>query len=195
MSLVIAAFVGGCGTTPAEPPEAQTGQQAPTKAPGATIMPQGTADARPSDRSGTAPFGERLRVQRAWAALEGVVIEVLREGDGQAASLSDTVVAEVLGVFPNDAEHAQAGRVFYSTAQSQQRLEAPITGLIRGWQIGVPGMRVGEIRRLRVPWEVAYGEGGRPDPEDPDAGIPPMADLIFTIELVEVQRDPTAGPR
>lgn len=127
--------------------------------------------------------------------MDGVVIEVLREGDGQPASLPDTIVAEVLGVFPNDAEHDRAGRVFYSTAQSQQRLRSPITGLIRGWQIGVPGMRVGEIRRLQVPWEVAYGEGGKPDESEPGAGIPPRADLIFTIELVEVLRDPTAVPR
>ncbi len=195
MSVLLAALAGGCRTAQSESPAAPADQQGGGKPPSATIMPQGTADARPSDRSGTAPFGERLRVQRRWAAMDGVVIEVLREGDGQAASLSDTIIAEVLGVFPNDAEHAHAGRVFYSTAQTQQRLQAPITGLIRGWQIGVPGMRVGEIRRLRVPWEVAYGEGGRPDSDDPDAGIPPMADLIFTIELVEVQRDPTAAPR
>jgi hypothetical protein len=195
MSLLLAAFAGGCRTAPSESPGTPADQHGAGKPPIATIMPQGTADARPSDRSGTAPFGERLRVQRRWAALDGVVVEVLREGDGQPASLPDTIVAEVLGVFPDCADHDRAGRVFYSTVQSQQPLRSPIIGLIRGWQIGVPGMRVGEIRRLRVPWEVAYGVDGRPDESDPRGGIPPKADLIFTIELVEVLRDPTATPR
>jgi FKBP-type peptidyl-prolyl cis-trans isomerase len=47
-------------------------------------------------------------------------------------------------------------------------------------------MKVGGIRTLSVPWPLAYGAEGKPNPEDPGAGIPPRADLHFTIELLGV---------
>lgn len=49
--------------------------------------------------------------------------------------------------------------------------------VIPGFDQGFHGMRIGGKRRLFIPWQLAYGEGGRP-------GIPPKADLIFDIELV-----------
>jgi FKBP-type peptidyl-prolyl cis-trans isomerase len=51
--------------------------------------------------------------------------------------------------------------------------------VIKGWEEGVPGMRVGGKRRLFVPAKLAYGDKGT-------RGIPPKSDLIFDIELVGV---------
>ncbi len=50
--------------------------------------------------------------------------------------------------------------------------------VIPGWDTGFTGMRVGGKRRLYIPYQLAYGEAGR------EGAIPPRADLIFDIELV-----------
>lgn len=58
--------------------------------------------------------------------------------------------------------------------------------LISGWDNGFYGMKIGGKRRLFIPWQLAYGERGRPGPDAAHPGIPPKADLIFDIELLDV---------
>jgi hypothetical protein len=56
-------------------------------------------------------------------------------------------------------------------------LSSPLSGLIVGWQEGVPGMKPGGIRRLVIPPEKGYGAGGT-------ATIPPNSTLVFEIKLL-----------
>jgi hypothetical protein len=52
--------------------------------------------------------------------------------------------------------------------------------VIKGWDEGVPGMKVGGKRKLTIPWQMAYGENGSGDK------IPPKAALKFDVELLEI---------
>ena len=58
--------------------------------------------------------------------------------------------------------------------------------VIPGFDQGFSGMKIGGKRRLFIPWQLAYGARGRPGPNAENPGIPPKADLIFDIELVDV---------
>src|SRR6266568_647101 len=58
--------------------------------------------------------------------------------------------------------------------------------VIPGFDQGFSGIRIGGKRRLFIPWQLAYGARGRPGPDAAHPGIPPKADLIFDVELVDV---------
>jgi peptidylprolyl isomerase len=59
--------------------------------------------------------------------------------------------------------------------------------VISGWEMGFEGMKVGGKRRLFIPYQMAYGEKGR-------GSIPPKAELIFDVELLDVKDVPTVLP-
>jgi peptidylprolyl isomerase len=60
--------------------------------------------------------------------------------------------------------------------------------LIPGFDQGLAGMKVGGKRRIFIPWQMAYGAKGRPGPDAAHPGIPPKADLIFDVELLDVSQ-------
>lgn len=110
-----------------------------------------------------------------------MTIEDLKIGTGDEAKRKSIVTVHYHGTLAED------GKVFDST-RGGEPAEFPLNRLIPGWQVGVPGMRVGGIRRLMIPPQMAYGAEGAGDV------IPPNATLVFTIELVGV-KDPPAEPK
>jgi peptidylprolyl isomerase len=64
--------------------------------------------------------------------------------------------------------------------------------LIPGFDQGFIGMKIGGKRRLFIPWQLAYGTVGRQGPDPAHPLIPPKADLIFDVELVDIGEIP--GP-
>ncbi len=105
--------------------------------------------------------------------LQGLKIEVLTEGMGSETQKGDRVVVKYVGTFKD-------GTQFASSDDSQKPLTFVLgeKDVIKGWELGVLGMKVGEKRRLTVPSSLAYGKAGKPPL------IPPNTSLIFDIELV-----------
>jgi FKBP-type peptidyl-prolyl cis-trans isomerase FkpA len=115
--------------------------------------------------------------------IEGLEITVVSKGDGPAVAEGDTAVVHYTG-WLHDAEAEDGrGRKFDSSRDRNATFPVPVGAgrVIRGWDLGLPGMQVGEVRVLRIAPDLAYGSRG--------AGgvIPPDATLIFEIELVEIQ--------
>lgn len=104
----------------------------------------------------------------------GLIIEDMKIGEGYEVKPSGTVVALYHGTVKD------SGVVFDSAFERSEPISFPLDGVITGWKKGVPGMKVGGIRKLTIPAAMAYG-----DNPPPGAGIPPKADLVFVIQLVD----------
>lgn len=108
---------------------------------------------------------------------EELVSEDLRVGDGTEVKLNDCIVvhyrlATIDGtpVEGNDT-FAEGAPIGFVLAEGQ---------LIEGWVQGIPGMKVGGVRRLTVPPSLGYGDSEKP-------GIPANSTLVFEVEVVEVK--------
>ena len=77
---------------------------------------------------------------------------------------------------------ATDGGVFDASTRRNEPLTASMTGgLIKGWLQGVPGMKIGGIRRLFIPSVLGYAG-------QPKDGIPPNTDLVFEVKLLRIIR-------
>ena len=83
-----------------------------------------------------------------------LVIEDIIVGDGSVAAAGDTVNVHYLGV------EYDSGEQFDASWDRGQPIEFPLSGLIAGWQEGIPGMKVGGRRKLIIPPVMAYGPAG-----------------------------------
>lgn len=105
---------------------------------------------------------------------KGLKIWDVKEGKGEAVKAGARVKVHYTGWLKD-------GKIFDSSVQRSEPFETPLTGVIKGWQEGIPGMKVGGTRRLLIPSELAYGKRG--------AGgvIPADADLVFEVQLLEIK--------
>jgi len=105
----------------------------------------------------------------------GLAKEDIVVGRGASAFSGNDVVVHYVGWLTN-------GQQFDSSRARRDPLDLALGAgdVIRGWDEGIPGMRVGGKRRLTIPPALAYGSHGL-------AGvIPPEATLVFEVELLEV---------
>src|SRR5262245_2299010 len=88
----------------------------------------------------------------------GLQYEDLKEGTGEAAKAGDTVSVHYTGTLKSN------GKKFDSSLDRNEPFDFPLGAgkVIKGWDEGVAGMKVGGKRKLTIPAKLAYGEKGFP---------------------------------
>lgn len=106
---------------------------------------------------------------------DGLLLRDVVLGTGDVVRSNDTITMNFTAKLAD-------GTVYDSSDERRRPLDITLSNpnLIRGLREGIPGMRVGGTRVLRIPWRLAYGEQGRPP-------IPPETDLEFEITVIAVR--------
>ena len=120
---------------------------------------------------------------RAWETIAGLKTQKMTvtpapEGSPTIAK-GDTITVHATGVVK------ESGQKFWSTKDPGQEpftYQAGVGGVIKGWDQGCLGMKVGEARELIIPAHEGYGASGFPA-----WGIPPGGTLNFTLECLKVE--------
>ena len=126
---------------------------------------------RPNTKAPTKVTGDGVKTE------SGLQYWDITVGNGQVAKEGDRVRVHYTGWLTTGKKFdssVDAGRPFTFALGNGE--------VIRGWDEGVAGMKVGGKRQLRIPPELGYGEGGTPD-----GTIPANATLIFDVQLLSVQ--------
>ena len=107
----------------------------------------------------------------------GLNIEDIEVGDGIEANDYNKVVVNYTGKLED-------GSVFDSSLNPGREpftFTLGVGSVIKGWDLGVKGMKVGGKRNLTIPADLGYGDRGA------GSVIPPGATLLFEVELIEVE--------
>jgi FKBP-type peptidyl-prolyl cis-trans isomerase len=148
---------------------------APARAPVAEVT---IPEAAPAAPVVDAPVPRPAAVRRSAVTVTetGLTIEDLRVGTGAEAKAGDTVTVHYVGTLPDGAK-------FDSSRDRGTPFEFKLGAgqVLKGWDEGVVGMKIGGLRRLTIPPRLGYGARGA-------AGvIPSNATLVFEVELLEVR--------
>ncbi len=112
--------------------------------------------------------------------VDGAVTELkkidISVGDGEEVQAGDCVTVLYYGTLAKD------GTNFDGNYETGQPIELSLSGVISGWTEGIPGMKVGGVRRLEIPFAQGYGEAGSGET------IPPSSDLIFEVQVLGTKR-------
>ena len=152
------AFLAACGT---DEPATDS-----TAAPGAS--PAGASACPQPDDNGV------VNIQ------DGLVATIVKSGYGRAAQSRDYAdVHTTLWLYDESADGGRGQEIWSSGGVQPFQFQLDAGQVIRGWDLGVKCMLVGEKRELRIAPELGYGARGKPP-------VPPNATLLFEIELVKL---------
>lgn len=99
----------------------------------------------------------------------------IEQGTGETVQPGATITAHYTGAL------CKNGIIFQSSHDFGNAITFGLSQVIKGWTDGVPGMKVGGMRRLIIPADQAYGSAS------PARNIPTNSDLVFDIELVAIK--------
>ncbi len=116
-----------------------------------------------------------MQIEAGMDGVPAIQIEIITSGQGQKPLASDRVSMHYVGTYPD-------GRSFDSSRDRGSPFAFTLGAgmVIRGWDLIVAEMCVGDRWSATIPYLLAYGEQGHP------AGIPPKQDLVFDMELLEI---------
>lgn len=121
---------------------------------------------------------------KEWKKLDsGLEVWDVKEGKGDEVKAGATVSVHYTGWLTDEKATE------FDSSRGGAAVEFPLDGVIKGWTQGIPGMKPGGVRRLKIPSDLAYGARGTPD-----GTIPPNATLVFEVELVTAV-NPLALPK
>ncbi len=124
--------------------------------------------------AGEAFLAENAKRKEVITTDSGLQYEVITQGVGENASLSNTVKVHYHGTLID-------GTVFDSSVDRGEPIEFPLGNVIRGWQEGLAYMNPGSKYKLYIPYDLAYGAQGA------GAQIGPFSALVFEVELIEIK--------
>ncbi len=140
------------------------------------INPTLFAMAPDSNQADASALGGPMSADKAQILASGLRITDIEVGSGPEAVAGQTVVVHYRGTLEN-------GKQFDASYDRGKPFTFPLGRgqVIKGWDEGVQGMKVGGKRKLVIPPELGYGTRG--------AGgvIPPNATLIFDVELLDIK--------
>lgn len=172
--VAVVAFLSmaGCREDPSADPDTATGSSSPSSSHRGST---GSAGVSAGGMSSTAKSTASAFAGAEVTTPSGLRYQTLVEGTGAVATRGRVVSVHYTGWLTDGAR-------FESSLDSGRPIEFPLgtPNIIRGWNEGLEGMRVGGKRRLTIPPDLGYGPTGRAP------SIPPNATLIFEVELIGV---------
>ena len=183
MALTLAG-VAGChepnDIVPVAPPGLER-QRIPV---GAQVEPQaiGEQGNMPAAKSAATPIASTgggnsppTPVNQPTKTASGLEYVTLKEGEGPVAKSGQNIVMHYTGTLAD-------GSKFDSSRDRRKPFETRIgvSDVIKGWDEGVPGMKVGERRKLTIPPQLGYGAASQ-------SKIPANSTLIFDVELLQIK--------
>jgi FKBP-type peptidyl-prolyl cis-trans isomerase len=134
-----------------------------------------TANAQEKDKPKDKP---EEKVIKTPSGLQYVDIKV---GDGAEAKKGDTVQVHYVGKLKDDKKFDEN-----KAGDDPFKFKLGASQVIKGWDEGVAGMKVGGKRKLIIPPDLAYGKEDIKDPKSGKVIIPANSELTFEVELVKV---------
>jgi peptidylprolyl isomerase len=140
---------------------------------------QTTAPTKPGSSAPVAAATPTKKDSKVMTTASGLQMEDTKVGTGAEAKAGVTVTVHYTGWL---LENGARGKKFDSSVDRGEPFKFPLGGgrVIKGWDEGVQGMKVGGKRTLTIPPELGYGARGA------GAVIPPGATLVFEVELLGV---------
>ncbi len=112
---------------------------------------------------------------------QGLTATILKKGYGREAVSKDYAETfATLWLYDPNAEDGKGQEIWSSGDVETFKFQIDSGQVIEGWDRGVPCMKIGEKRQLKIAPELGYGSRGKPP-------VPPNATLLFEIELVDLK--------